>query len=294
MSLTIESSAHVARLSSARGPQLSVSRGSAIDRKQTSPHPLLMAFAATSPLIAGPCSVESEPQLRAVAAHLQQRNVGVLRGGAFKPRTSPYDFQGLGIEGLRILSRVAREFGMISISEVLDPRDVDRVATHVDVLQIGSRNMHNFPLLREIGQAGHPTLLKRGFAATVEELLLAAEYIVSAGNPQVALCERGIRTFEPQTRNTLDVSAIALVKLQSWLPVIADVSHAAGRRDLLAPLARAAFAVGADGVMIEVHPDPAHALSDAKQQLNLEQFDDFLAAIAPLGQSTSLKTKENR
>ena len=229
-----------------------------------------------------------------MALHLSLRQVRVLRGGAFKPRTSPYAFQGLGLEGLRILQRVATEFGMLSISEVLDPRDVESVAERVDVLQIGSRNMHNFPLLREVGRCGHPALLKRGFAATVEELLFAAEYVLSEGNPHVALCERGIRTFEPQTRNTLDVSAIALAKLQSWLPVIADVSHAAGRRDLLAPLARAALAAGADGVMVEVHPNPATALSDAEQQLDLEQFDAFVAAVGAAFSATNTQIEEVR
>lgn len=260
-------------------PPLVIARSSLSESDALVAHPLLDAFSRGRALIAGPCSVESEGQMRVVAQRLREREVLVLRGGAFKPRTSPYAFQGLGADGLRILRDVARQYEMLSISEVLDPRDVELVAAHVDVLQIGSRNMHNFPLLREVGQAGHPVLIKRGFAATVEELLLAAEYVVAAGNRRVALCERGIRTFEPQTRNTLDVSAIALIGLQSWLPVIADVSHAAGRRDLLAPLARAAFAAGAAGVMIEVHPDPAQALSDAEQQLDLAQFDDFLAAL---------------
>jgi 3-deoxy-7-phosphoheptulonate synthase/chorismate mutase len=239
--------------------------------------PLDGAVLGAAPVvIAGPCAIESEPQLEAVAAHLRRLGLRFLRGGAFKPRTSPYAFQGLGEEGLRILQTVARRHGLVSVTEVMDTRAVERVAEYADVLQVGARNMSNFDLLREVGRTRRPVLLKRGLAATVDELLSAAEYIVLQGNEQVVLCERGIRTFETATRNTLDIAAIPLLRQRTWLPVLVDVSHAAGRKDILAPLARAALAAGAQGVMVEVHPAPRTARSDAEQQLAPAEFDQFL------------------
>ncbi|MCS6868250.1 MAG: bifunctional 3-deoxy-7-phosphoheptulonate synthase/chorismate mutase [Thermus sp.] len=233
-------------------------------------------------LIAGPCSIESEAQMLETARFLAGKGVRVLRGGAFKPRTSPYGFQGLGVEGLRIGRRAADTFGMVFVTEVMDTRDVEVVAEYADILQIGARNMQNFALLKEVGKAGRPVLLKRGLSATMEEWFYAAEYILSQGNEQVILAERGIRTFERWTRNTLDLSAVALAKQETHLPVIVDVTHAAGRTDLLAPLARAALAVGADGVHVEVHPNPKVALSDNQQQLDFPQFARFLEAIRDL------------
>ncbi|MBI5500689.1 MAG: bifunctional 3-deoxy-7-phosphoheptulonate synthase/chorismate mutase [Deltaproteobacteria bacterium] len=229
-------------------------------------------------VIAGPCAVEDEAQMDAVGRRLRDLGVPLLRGGAFKARSSPYAFQGLGRRALEILRETGRRYGLGVVTEVTDTRLVELVAEHADALQIGSRNMHNYELLREAGRAGKPVLLKRGLAATLEEFLWAAEYVVLQGNEQVVLCERGIRTFETQTRNTLDVSAIALLREQTWLPVVADVSHAAGRRDILPALARAALAAGAHGVMVEVHPAPAVARSDAQQQLDLDEFERFLDA----------------
>jgi 3-deoxy-7-phosphoheptulonate synthase/chorismate mutase len=234
-------------------------------------------------VVAGPCSVESYEQTRAVAEALAAGGVSVMRGGAFKPRTSPYDFQGLGVEGLKILKEVATEFGLRTISEIVDPRHLELACDYIDVIQIGARNMHNFELLKEAGGVGIPILLKRGLAATVEEFLHAAEYIVAYGNPQVMLIERGIRTYEKATRNTLDISAVPLIKRESHLPILVDVTHSTGRKDILAPCAKAALAAGADGIMVEVHPDPAHALSDAAQQLNIGEFAEFLAEVKRSG-----------
>ncbi len=232
------------------------------------------------PVIAGPCAVENETQTMRAAQIVADAGASMLRGGAFKPRTSPYSFQGLGEEGLRILQRAGRHVGLPTVTEVMEPGDVDLVARHVDMVQIGSRNMQNFPLLRAVGSSGTPVLLKRGLAATVDEWLLAAEYIIDAGNDQIVLCERGIRTFEPSTRNTLDVGAVAVAKQLSHLPVIVDPSHAAGRRDLIAPLALAGRAVGADGMMVEVHPDPDNALSDGPQQLDEAGFRHLMDTLA--------------
>lgn len=233
-------------------------------------------------IIAGPCSIESERQMEETAEFLAQRQVRILRGGAYKPRTSPYGFQGLGEEGLKLGQKAASARGMLFVTEVMDTRDVPLVSGYADILQIGARNMHNFALLREVGRAGKPVLLKRGLSATIEEWLYAAEYIYAEGNPRVIMCERGIRTFEKWTRNTLDLSAVALVKQLSHLPMVVDVTHAAGRRDLLIPLAKAALAVGADGIHVEVHPHPATALSDNEQQLDFAGYEAFNAALAPL------------
>lgn len=229
-------------------------------------------------LIAGPCAIESREQLAAVASFLAARGVRLLRGGAFKPRTDPYSFQGLGRRGLELGREIADAHDMAFVTEVMDAADVSACAEYADMLQIGARNMQNFTLLRAVAKAGRPVLLKRGLSATIEEWVMAAEYLLAGGNDQVVLCERGIRTFERFTRNTLDVSAVALAKLETHLPVLVDVTHSGGRPDLLVPLTKAGLAVGADGVMIEVHPNPAVALSDNKQQIDFEAFDAYLAA----------------
>lgn len=234
-------------------------------------------------MIAGPCSVESYEQVRTVAKALKEAGMTVMRGGAFKPRTSPYDFQGLGIEGLKILKEVADEFGLKTISEIVDPAHIELACDYIDVIQIGARNMQNFELLKAAGDVRTPILLKRGLAATLDEFVHAAEYIVSRGNSQVMLIERGIRTYEKATRNTLDISAVPILKHETHLPVLVDVTHSTGRKDILAPCAKAALAAGADGVMVEVHPDPATALSDAAQQLNIPQFHDFYAEVQKSG-----------
>jgi len=237
----------------------------------------------TPVMIAGPCSVESYEQVRQVAAALKEAGITVMRGGAFKPRTSPYDFQGLGVEGLKILKEVASEFGLKTISEIVDPAHIELACEYIDVIQIGARNMQNFELLKAAGDVKTPVLLKRGLAATIDEFVHAAEYIVSRGNTQVMLIERGIRTYEKATRNTLDISAVPILKQETHLPVLVDVTHSTGRKDILAPCAKAALAAGADGVMVEVHPDPATALSDAAQQLNIPEFHDFLANVRKSG-----------
>ena len=230
-------------------------------------------------VIAGPCSVESEEQIMAAAEAVKEAGAHILRGGAFKPRTSPYSFQGLGVEGLKLLRKAGDAVGMPVVTEVLDPRHVEVVAKYADMLQIGARNMQNFPLLREVGRTKMPVLLKRGFGNTIEELLAAAEYILAEGNDQVVLVERGIRTFETSTRFTLDVAAIPVVKELSHLPIIVDPSHPAGRRSLVPALAKAGLAAGADGLIVEVHPDPDRALSDAKQQLTPEQFKRLMGEL---------------
>ena len=235
-------------------------------------------------MMAGPCSVESEEQIGAIASHVSKLGIKVLRGGAFKPRTSPYSFQGLGAKALEMMRHAADRFGMVVVSEVMDQTQIPLMLETVDVLQVGARNMQNYNLLKELGKVAKPILLKRGISATIEELLLSAEYIMSGGNYNVVLCERGIRTFENYTRNTLDVSAIPVIQKLSHLPIIADPSHGTGRRDKVAPMARAAVAAGADGLLIEVHSDPENALSDGAQSLYLEQFDELmnqLAMIAP-------------
>ncbi|CAM3762571.1 bifunctional 3-deoxy-7-phosphoheptulonate synthase/chorismate mutase [Mesobacillus zeae] len=227
----------------------------------------------------GPCSVESYEQVAKVAASVKEKGFKLLRGGAYKPRTSPYDFQGLGLEGLKILKRVAKEYDLGVISEIVHPNDIETAVEYLDVIQIGARNMQNFELLKAAGAADKPVLLKRGLSATIEEFINAAEYIMAQGNGNIILCERGIRTYERATRNTLDISAVPILKQETHLPVMVDVTHSTGRRDLLLPAAKAAIAIGADGVMAEVHPDPAVALSDNAQQMDLKQFDDFVTAL---------------
>ncbi|MGA3028480.1 MAG: 3-deoxy-7-phosphoheptulonate synthase [Bryobacteraceae bacterium] len=235
-------------------------------------------------VMAGPCSVESEGQINRVAEVVAAAGATVLRGGAFKPRTSPYSFQGLGEQGLRLMREAANRHGLLVVSEVMDLTQIPLVAEYADILQVGARNMQNFNLLRELGDRRKPVLLKRGISATIEELLLSAEYILAGGNYDVILCERGIRTFEGYTRNTMDISAIPVVKKLSHLPMIADPSHGTGRRDKVLPMARAAVAAGADGLIIEVHDNPDEALSDGAQSLFPQQFQDLmeqLRIIAP-------------
>jgi len=230
-------------------------------------------------IIAGPCAVESEESILTSARLVKKLGAHILRGGAFKPRTSPYSFPGLGVEGLRYLASARKETGLPIVTEVLDVRDVDRVLEIADIVQVGSRNMQNFPLLRELSHQRVPVLLKRGFAATVEEWLLAAEYLMSGGNRQVILCERGIRTFENSTRNTVDLGVVPLIKELSHLPVVVDPSHATGKWQLVRPIAKAAIAAGADGLMIEVHHHPETALSDGKQSLTGANFARLMEEV---------------
>jgi len=233
-------------------------------------------------IMAGPCAVESEEQALTIARLVKKHGAQVFRGGAFKPRTSPYSFQGLGEEGLKILAKVRQETGLLIVTEATDHDNLELVEKYADIIQIGARNMHNYSLLRRAGHASKPVLLKRSFAATIEELLMSAEYISSEGNNQVILCERGIRTFSDNTRNTLDLSAIPSIKEASHLPIIVDPSHAAGRRDYVIPLSKGAIAVGADGLLVEVHHDPPHALSDGMQSLYPEQFGELMEEIKSL------------
>lgn len=230
-------------------------------------------------VIAGPCSIETKDLLRTITKSIKAAGALVLRGGAFKPRTSPYNFQGLGEEGLKILKSVAEEFNIATVTEVMDTRDVDLVVKYADILQIGARNMQNFNLLKEVGQTKKPIILKRGLSATIKELLMSAEYILSEGNFNVILCERGIRTFENFTRNTLDISAIPAIKMLSHLPVIVDPSHAAGKWGMVSPLSKAAVACGTDGLLIEVHSNPQEALSDGPQQLRPENFEFLMQEL---------------
>ena len=233
---------------------------------------------------AGPCAVESPEQIESIAAHVAKAGARLLRGGAFKPRSSPYSFQGMGEEGLRLLRAAGDRHNLVVVSEVMDPSQIALMLPYIDVLQVGARNMQNYHLLRALGTVAKPVLLKRGMSATIEEWLLSAEYIMAGGNYNVILCERGIRTFETSTRNTLDVAAIPVIKKLSHLPILADPSHGTGRRDKVPPMARAAVAAGADGLLLEVHNDPEHALSDGAQSLHFEQFDQLmkeLRMIAP-------------
>ncbi len=230
-------------------------------------------------VMAGPCSAETEKQVEAAAAAVKQAGAKILRGGAFKPRSSPYSFQGLGEDGLRMLRAACDRHSMKLVSEVMDVSQIDLLARYADMLQVGARNMQNFTLLRELGRIRTPILLKRGISATIEEWLLSAEYVLSGGNTDVVLCERGIRTFESYTRNTLDISAVPVIHKLSHLPIVVDPSHGTGRRDKVAPMARAAVAAGADGLIIEVHPDPDSALSDGAQSMLPQQFDRLMAEL---------------
>jgi 3-deoxy-7-phosphoheptulonate synthase len=228
---------------------------------------------------AGPCSVESHEQIHAIAESVAKSGAKILRAGAFKPRTSPYAFQGMGEKGLELMRDAAAKFNLVTVSEVMDASQIQMMIGYVDILQVGARNMQNYHLLRALGEVRKPVLLKRGMSATMEELLLSAEYILAGGNPDVILCERGIRTFETYTRNTFDIAAIPVIKKLSHLPMIGDPSHGTGRRDKVAPMARAAVAAGADGLLIEVHNDPDHALSDGAQSLDPEQFAQLMGEL---------------
>jgi len=240
-------------------------------------------------IIAGPCAIESEKQLDKIAKELSKSGVKLLRGGAYKPRTSPYDFQGLEEKGLKILKKIATKYGMTTVTEVMDPRDVKLVSSYADVLQIGARNMQNFPLLKEVGHTKKPVILKRGMGSTIEEFLSAAEYILAEGNPNVILCERGIRTFEDSARNTLSLATIPTVKQLSHLPIIVDPSHGTGEIDLIIPMSKAGIACGADGLMIEVHADPRHALSDGEQSLLPKEFAKLMREITPIVEAVNRK-----
>lgn len=230
-------------------------------------------------LMAGPCTIESEEQMVKTAAAVRAAGARVMRGGAFKPRTSPYSFQGLGEEGLKLMRRVADAHGLLVISEIMDKSQIALMDRYVDIFQVGARNMQNYPLLRELGKVERPVLVKRGLAATVDEWLMSAEYVMSGGNDQVIVCERGVRAYETYTRNTLDLNAVAVAKSISHLPVIVDPSHAAGVRDKVVPLARAAIATGADGLLVEVHHDPERAICDGPQSLFPQQFEALAAQI---------------
>jgi 3-deoxy-7-phosphoheptulonate synthase len=249
-------------------------------------------------MMAGPCSAETPEQVRLTAAAVRKAGAKIFRGGAFKPRSSPYSFQGLGEEGLRMMREACKAENMALITEVMDANQIELIGRYADIYQVGARNMQNFTLLKELGNVRKPVLLKRGLAATIEEWLMSAEYILSGGNTDVILCERGIRTFETATRNTFDISAIPVVKKLSHLPVVADPSHGAGRRDMVVPMARAAVAAGADGLIIEVHCDPDHAWSDGAQSMFPAQFDRLMAElriIAPaIGRSICLETVARR
>ncbi len=256
--------------------------------RETQPQPTIITIGnvmigGEKPVImAGPCAIESEKQALTIASLVKQYGAQVFRGGAFKPRTSPYSFQGLGEEGLKILKKVREETGLLIITEAIDHTNIELIEQYADIIQLGTRNMQNYSLLRQAGHATKPILLKRGFAATIEELLMSAEYIMAEGNTQIILCERGIRTFSDNTRNTLDLSAILSIKEVSHLPVVVDPSHAAGRREYVIPLSRGAIAIGADGIMVEVHNDPLHALSDGMQSLYPEQFAELMKEIKVL------------
>ena len=255
--------------------------------KKFHPHPTVVNVGNavigpdTLTVMAGPCAIESEEQLMTTAKEVKKAGATFVRGGAYKPRTSPYSFQGLEEEGLKYMKEVHEETGLSVICEVTSLHAIESAVRYVDMLQIGARNMQNFELLKEAGRSGMPVLLKRGLAATIDEWLNAAEYIISEGNPNIVLCERGIRTFEPSTRNTLDLSAVCVLRKKTHLPVIVDPSHATGVREYIEPLAKASVAAGADGLMIEVHPDPKHALSDGPQSLTFGEFDVLMNDIRP-------------
>ncbi len=236
-------------------------------------------------VMAGPCAVENREQVMAAGAFMKELGVPVMRGGAYKPRTSPYSFQGLGVDGLKLLAEARERYGLLIVTEAVDHASLAHVAQWADIVQIGARNMQNFELLKAVGQIGKPVLLKRGLAATIDEWLMAAEYVAAHGNMNIILCERGIRTYETKTRNTLDISAIPVVKQLSHLPVVIDPSHAAGQWQWVAPLARAAVAAGADGLIIEAHPNPAEALSDGPQSLNFPHLEELVRSLAKIAES---------
>jgi len=236
-------------------------------------------------IMAGPCAVESDKQMEVAAQEVKKRGGHILRGGAFKPRTGPYSFQGLGREGIEIMARAAKKHSMVTISEVMDVRDVEFVAQHIDILQIGARNMQNFDLLKEVGKTKKPVMLKRGMSATIKEFLLAAEYILMQGNPDVILCERGIRTFEDETRNTLCIATVPIIKNLSHLPILVDPSHGTGKPHLIRPMARAAVAAGADGIMVEAHPNPIESQCDSDQALSMEDLSEMIEELGPIAKA---------
>jgi 3-deoxy-7-phosphoheptulonate synthase len=238
-------------------------------------------------MMAGPCTVESEDQLFTTAKAVAAGGAKILRGGAYKPSTSPYSFQGMGVDGLKLLRKAADQYGLKVITEVMHVRKVEEVSQYADILQIGTRNMQNYDLLMEVGQTRKPTMLKRGMTSKFEEWLLAAEYIASKGNEQIMLCERGIRTFEPYTRNTLDLSAVPSIKALSHLPVIVDPSQGVGRRELVPPMCLAAVAAGADGLLVEVHPDPDHALKDGAQSITIPAFEEMMPVLARVAEAVN-------
>ncbi len=270
-----------------------ISKPFKLTSREFHPHETIISVGGTTigggslTVMAGPCAIESRDQLLRTADAVAAAGATILRGGAFKPRTSPYSFQGLGMEGVRFLVEARERTGLPVVTEVMEPNQVEAVALHADILQIGARNMQNFPLLMAVGRVQKPVMLKRGISATVEEWLMAAEYIVSSGNPQVILCERGIRTFETYTRNTLDLAAVPLLRKLTHLPVIVDPSHATGKRWLVRPMAVAAVAGGADGIMVEVHPDPDDALSDGEQSLTLGQFEELAPVLRTVHQQVA-------
>ena len=233
-------------------------------------------------VMAGPCSIEGEEQTFEIAEAIASAGATILRGGAFKPRSSPYSFQGLGEDGLKFMQRAAKQYNLLTVSEIMDAEHLELMEKYVDILQVGARNMQNFSLLKKLGKSKTPILLKRGFAATYQEFLMSAEYILSGGNERVILCERGIRTFESYTRNTLDIAAVPILKSLSHLPIVVDPSHGTGIRQLVAPMARAAVAAGADGLMIEVHPEPDKAFSDAAQTISLKSFEKLMKSLTPI------------
>lgn len=243
----------------------------------------------TFAIMAGPCSIESEEHIHQTAALVAAAGANILRGGAFKPRTSPYDFQGLGEAGLQYMQSAAKQYNLLSVSEVMDTQDIDLVANYIDILQIGARNMQNFSLLKQVGKTGKPVLLKRGLSATYMDFLMAAEYILQTGNPNVILCERGIRTFETYARNTLDIAAVPILHELSHLPVIIDPSHGTGIRSAVPPMAYAAIAAGADGIMVEVHPDPDRAMSDAKQTISPETLKEMVGILHHISQAVNMR-----
>ncbi|KAA3613203.1 MAG: 3-deoxy-7-phosphoheptulonate synthase [Calditrichaeota bacterium] len=240
-------------------------------------------------IIAGPCSIESEEQINKSAEFLSSKGVKILRGGAFKPRTSPYAFQGLGVEGLKMLAEAGHKNGMRVISEAIDIVSLEDVVEHSDIIQIGARNMQNFPLLKAAGKASKPILLKRGLSATLDEMLLSAEYILNEGNQNIIMCERGVRTFDNHSRNTLDITAVPVLQEKSHLPIIIDPSHATGNRKRVTPVSKAALAVGAHGLIVEVHPEPSKALSDGAQSLTFDQFDELINELKPIAKVTGKK-----
>jgi 3-deoxy-7-phosphoheptulonate synthase len=270
-----------------------VAKNNSTDKSVVQLHPQVAIGGAEIVIMGGPCTVESQTQMDTVAAALQG-SVQALRGGVYKPRTSPYAFQGMGLDGIDVMAKTRQRYGMPVVTEVMAIHQIAELDAQVDMLQVGSRNMQNFDLLKALGQANKPVLLKRGLAATIEELVMAAEYIVSHGNPNVVLCERGIRSFDNYTRNVLDLGAVAALKQITHLPIIVDPSHAAGKHELIADLSRAAIACGADGLIIECHPEPEKSVSDARQALTLEAMVELVDSIKPVALAVGRKVYQQK